>query len=165
MCTALDVPVFVKEVGWGISGEVAKRLVEAGVAGIDVAGAGGTCWSEVERLRSDDAIRAKVAKDFAAWGIPTAESIRLVRKAAPDVTLIASGGIRTGIDVAKALALGADVAGMASPLLKAANESAESVVKLLDEVIEGLRIAMFCIGARTVAELKDSPNLKRRGGG
>jgi isopentenyl-diphosphate delta-isomerase len=163
VCAALEAPVFVKEVGWGISDATARRLVEAGVAGIDVAGAGGTCWSEVERLRADDQKLANVAEAFAGWGIPTAESIRLVRQIAPELPLIASGGIRTGVDVAKALALGADIAGIAAPLLKAANESAERALSFIDEVVEGLRIAMFCAGIGRIDELKGTPNLKRRG--
>lgn len=164
VCASLDVPVLVKEVGWGISDAVARRLVEAGVAGIDVAGAGGTCWSEVERLRSDGAMPANVARAFTGWGIPTAESIRLVRQAAPEVALVASGGVTTGVDVAKALALGAHVAGFAAPLLKAANESPESAAAHLRQVVEELRLAMFCTGARSIVDLRDSPYLKRRGG-
>ena len=163
VCSALEVPVFVKEVGWGIFGPVAACLAEAGVAGIDVAGAGGACWSEVERLRAPNEAKANVARAFSSWGIPTAQCIRMVREAAPGVVLVASGGVRTGVDVAKALALGADVAGIASPLLKAANVSAECAVAYLQEVIEGLRIAMFCIGAQGIDELKDSPHLRRRG--
>ena len=163
MCAALDVPVLVKEVGWGMSDATARRLVEAGVAGIDVAGAGGTCWSEVERLRAPDESRANVAAAFSTWGIPTAESIRLVRLAAPDIPLVASGGIRTGVDVAKSLALGADMAGIAGPLLKAANDSAESVLSFINGVTEELRIAMLCAGIPTIGELKGSPNLRRRG--
>jgi isopentenyl-diphosphate Delta-isomerase len=162
VCAALDVPVFVKEVGCGISDAAARRLVQAGVAGIDVAGAGGTCWSEVERLRAPNESRANVAAAFSTWGIPTAESIRLVRLAAPDIPLVASGGIRTGVEVAKALALGADMAGIAAPLLKAANDSAESALGFINEVTEELRIAMFCTGIQTIAELKGSPNLRRR---
>jgi isopentenyl-diphosphate delta-isomerase len=163
VCAALDAPVFVKEVGWGISDATARRLVEAGVAGIDVAGAGGTCWSEVERLRADDQKLANVAEAFAGWGIPTAESIRLVRQIAPELPLVASGGIRSGVDVAKALALGADIAGIAAPLLKAANESAERALSFIDEVVEGLRIAMFCAGIGSIDALKGTPSLKRRG--
>jgi isopentenyl-diphosphate delta-isomerase len=86
----------------------------------------------------------------------------MVRRGAPGLTLIASGGIRTGPDVAKAIALGADAAGMATPLLKAANISAESVRAVLRGVIEGLRIAMFCVGASRLNELKGSPWLKKK---
>jgi isopentenyl-diphosphate delta-isomerase len=163
ICGALEAPVFIKEVGWGISDAAARRLIEAGVAGIDVAGAGGTCWSEIERLRASDEKRANVAGAFTGWGISTAESIRLVRQVAPNLPLIASGGIRTGVDVAKVLALGADVAGIAAPLLKAANVSAECALDFIDEVNDGLRIAMFCAGIDSIDELKGTANLKRRG--
>ncbi|MBM3275873.1 MAG: type 2 isopentenyl-diphosphate Delta-isomerase, partial [Candidatus Sericytochromatia bacterium] len=101
------VPVVVKEVGFGLSGEDARLLRDAGVAILDVAGTGGTSWALVEGYRHPDAMWKKVALTFGDWGIPTCESIRLCREAAPDVPIIASGGIRNGIDVAKALALGA----------------------------------------------------------
>lgn len=165
ICQALPVPVIVKEVGWGVCGDVAGKLASAGVAGIDVAGAGGTSWSEVERHRADSQWRNNIAASFASWGIPTAESIRMVRQAAPGLSLIASGGIRTGLDASKALALGADAVGIATPLLRAANLSAESVIETLREIIEGLRLAMFCTGVSCLAELKNSPLLRRRPGG
>lgn len=162
VCRHLPVPVMVKEVGWGISEEVARRLAQAGVAAIDVAGAGGTSWSEVERYRTSNEMMKNVAAAFAQWGIPTADSIRMARRGAPDVALIASGGIRTGVDVAKAIALGADGAALATPLLKAANASWGTVREKLDEIIEELRITMFCIGARNLRELKETPNLRER---
>jgi isopentenyl-diphosphate delta-isomerase len=162
VCHGLSVPVIVKEVGWGISEEVAHRLARAGVAGIDVAGAGGTSWSEVERCRASNEAMKDIAAAFAQWGIPTADSIRMARKGAPEVTLIASGGIRTGVDVAKAIALGADGAALATPLLKAANASSEAVMEKLNEIIQELRIAMFCIGSRKLRELKGTPYLRER---
>ncbi len=162
VCHHLAVPVMMKEVGWGISEEVARKLAQAGVAGIDVAGAGGTSWSEVERYRASSEAMKNVAAAFAQWGIPTADSIRMARKGAPRVALIASGGIRTGVDVAKAVALGADGAALATPLLKAANGSWEAVVEKLDEIIGELRITMLCIGARNLRELKETPHLRER---
>lgn len=162
VCIKLPVPVIVREVGCGISGKVAHELAEAGVAGIDVAGAGGTSWSEIERRRAPSERTNRIAATFASWGIPTAESIEMVRRGAPKLTLIASGGIRTGVDVAKVIALGADAAGIAAPLLKAANISVETVMVTLQEVIEELRISMFCIGAASLRDLKHSPFLKRR---
>lgn len=162
VCRHLPVPVMVKEVGWGISEEVARSLARAGVAGIDVAGAGGTSWSEVERYRASSEAMKNVAAAFAQWGIPTADSIRMARRGAPDVALIASGGIRTGVDVAKAIALGADGAALATPLLKAANASWGTVREKLDEIIEELRITMFCIGARNLRELKETRHLRER---
>jgi len=165
VCRELTVPVIVKEVGWGISEGVARRLCEAGVAGIDVAGAGGTSWSEVERYRAQGESSNRIAAAFASWGIPTAESIVMARHGAPETTIIASGGIRTGLDVAKAIALGADAAGMAAPLLKAANSSAEAAIATIQEVVEGIRISMFCIGAGSLKELKGSPLLQRKSRG
>jgi isopentenyl-diphosphate Delta-isomerase len=161
VCVELPVPVIVKEVGCGISAEVAAQLVQAGVAGIDIAGAGGTCWSEIERMRITDDLGAKVAGAFAGWGIPTAESLIAVRQVAPRLPVIASGGIRSGLDIAKAIALGADAAGLGWPLLKLAAESTEEVAKYLQESISVLKIAMFCIGAPNIAQLKFSPLLRK----
>lgn len=161
VCRALSIPVVIKEVGWGISEAVAQRLCEAGVAAIDVAGAGGTSWSEVERHRAGSALGRRVAASFASWGIGTAESLAAVRRAAPTLPVFASGGIRNGIDVAKAVALGASLAGLASPVLRAAVISADAVVEELAATIEELRIAMFCVGAGSLADLKDTSHLKQ----
>ena len=139
VCHKLPVPVIVKEVGCGISEDAARKLASAGVAGIEVSGAGGTSWSEVERHRNHGQISHDVAASFAAWGIPTAESIKMVRQGAPNLNIIASGGIRTGLDVAKSIALGADAAGIATSLLKAATDSAESVIEVLQEVHRGAK--------------------------
>jgi len=160
VCRKLSVPVIVKEVGWGISEEVARRLADCGVAAIDVAGAGGTSWSEVEMHRAESETARRIAAAFADWGIPTAESIQMVRRAAPGVTLIASGGIRTGVEAAKAIALGADAVALATPFLKPATVSPEAVGEKVREILEQLRTAMFCIGARNVQELKSAPLLK-----
>jgi len=157
VCRGLSVPVIVKEVGWGISEEVARRLADASVAAIDVAGAGGTSWSEVERHRVVSESSRRIAAAFADWGIPTAVSIQMVRRAAPDVTLIASGGIRTGVEAAKAIALGADAAALATPFLKPATVSPEAVGEKIGEILEQLRTAMFCVGARDLQELKSVP--------
>ena len=162
VCGELNVPVLIKEVGWGISESVARRLARAGVAGIEVAGAGGTVWSEVERLRVGNKISQNLTDAFASWGIPTAESIKMVQRGAPGLPLIASGGIRHGLDIAKAIALGADAVGLAAPLLKVANLSSEAVIEALEELAEGLRLAMFCSGAPDVNVLKCSPYLRVR---
>jgi isopentenyl-diphosphate Delta-isomerase len=154
VCRALEVPVIVKEVGWGISARVAQQLAEAGVAAIDVAGAGGTSWSEVEHHRAPTPLRRRISGTFIAWGIPTAESLLMARQGAPGLPLIASGGLRHGIDAAKAIALGADLAGFASPLLKAAAESEDAVHQLMGGLVEELRISMFCCGARDLAGLR-----------
>lgn len=153
ICTKLDVPVLVKEVGWGISKDVALKLVEAGVQAIDVAGAGGTSWSQVEMHRAQSESQRRLASAFVNWGIPTAEALIQIREALPEVTLIASGGLRTGMDMAKCLALGADLCGMASPFLKAAVTSEEHVVEMMQEVASELRICMFATGAPTLKDL------------
>jgi isopentenyl-diphosphate Delta-isomerase len=155
VCSGLKVPVLVKEVGYGISGDLARHLMHMGVAGIDVAGAGGTSWSEVERHRLDTESEREVAAAFAEWGIPTAESIMSVRDVLPEITLIGSGGIRTGIDVAKVLALGADAAGMAGALLRPATISADAVTAKLQQITEQLRVAIFCTGWRSIADLSN----------
>jgi isopentenyl-diphosphate delta-isomerase len=160
VCRHLSVPVMVKEVGWGISEEVARKLASAGVAAIDVAGAGGTSWSQVEMHRTNDELTRQIAADFADWGIPTADSLCLARRGAPQTALIASGGIYMGIEVAKAVALGADAAALATPFLRMANLSAEAVGQKIYEIAEELRTAMFCIGAADLEALKDTPFLK-----
>ena len=149
----LGVPVIVKEVGWGMSKETVKRLLEAGVSAIDVAGAGGTSWSQVEMYRIDDPYRAQTAGAFVDWGIPTAESIRNVREIDDHIPVFASGGLRNGIDIAKCLALGANLGGMAGIFLKAAYESEGTAVKTMQMIIDQIRIAMFACGTRNLPAL------------
>ncbi len=161
VCAKVGVPVIAKEVGWGFSEQAAKQLAEAGVSAIDVAGAGGTSWSEVEYHRAPDQFHAQVARCFANWGIPTADSIQYVRKAAPNLPILASGGLRDGVDVAKCIALGATVAGMAGTFLKAATESVEAVLAIEREVTAQLRIAMLCVGASNLQELAQTPLYRR----
>jgi isopentenyl-diphosphate delta-isomerase len=160
VCRALPVPVIVKEVGYGLSASVARQLAEAGVSALDVAGAGGTSWSEVERHRMQEPIHARVAAQFADWGIPTAESLRMVRKSVPHLPLIASGGLETGIEVAKCIALGADLASVAWPLLRPALLSTQAVIEVLETISQTLRLAMFCVGAPNVAALQHTPYLE-----
>ncbi|MEM6527752.1 MAG: type 2 isopentenyl-diphosphate Delta-isomerase [Chloroflexota bacterium] len=153
---ALPVPVIAKEVGWGFSVKSVQQLTEAGIQIIDVAGAGGTSWSEVEYHRAPTSFHANVAKVFADWGIPTAEAIQNVKRTAPQHTIIASGGLRSGVDVAKCMAMGASLGGLAGPFLKAADHSVEAVLQLIDELTAQLRIAMFCTGSSTIPELQDT---------
>jgi isopentenyl-diphosphate delta-isomerase len=160
VCRALPVPVVVKEVGWGLSERVARQLAEAGVAALDVAGAGGTSWSEVEARRAPTELHRRVASAFADWGLPTAETLLMARRGAPNLPIIASGGLRDGIDVAKCIALGAAAAGMAGPFLKAAAVSTEAVSEAIAEITRVLRIAMFCAGAGSIPELQATPLLK-----
>jgi isopentenyl-diphosphate delta-isomerase len=156
VCSSVGVPVIVKEVGCGISEDAARRLVSAGVSAIDVGGAGGTSWSAVEHHRARSARGRRVSEAFIDWGIPTAESIVMARRGAPEHPLIASGGLRNGLDAAKAIALGADLAGFAGPLLKAAALGETEIVDCLASIIDELRIALFCSGARTLTHLKDA---------
>lgn len=154
ICQQINQPVIVKEVGWGISAEVAIKLVNCGVAAIDVAGAGGTSWSEVEKFRHTDESLYRIASRFNDWGIPTAKAIQDVHQALPDTPVIASGGLRSGLDLAKSIALGASLGGYAGRLLKAATVSGEEVVKLLDEIILEMKVAMFAAGASNLMELQ-----------
>lgn len=157
VCRDLDVPVIAKEVGWGFSREAARQLADAGVAAIDVAGAGGTSWSQVEMYRAPTARHARVAGAFIDWGIPTATSIQLCRKGAPNLPIFASGGIKDGIDVAKSIALGATLAGLAGDFLRAADEfGAQGVVELAGAITDELRVAMFCSGAADLDALRQT---------
>lgn len=163
LAQALDVPLVVKEVGAGLSATVARRLCDAGVSLIDVAGAGGTSWAAVEAARAATPRQAAVARAFADWGIPTASAIVGVRSACPEATVIGSGGIRNGIDVAKAIRLGADVVGQAAGVLEAAVDSPDAVVAHFSTVIDQLRIACFCTGSADLAALRRAPLLTRAG--
>ena len=154
VCERAGVPVVVKEVGWGIADDLVRKLFDAGVSAVDVAGAGGTSWSEVERHRLAEPWRARVAAAFAGWGIPTAQCLQAARAIAPEGLLFASGGLRDGMDVAKAIALGADLAGMAGPFLRAAADGHDAAVERAREITEVLRIVMFATGARTLADLR-----------
>ena len=164
VCREVGVPVIVKEVGWGISADTARVLWEAGVSAVDVAGAGGTSWSQVELHRIPTERGRLVAEAFADWGIPTAEAVvSILRAGVPEGRRVfASGGVRNGIDAAKALALGADAAGIARPFLKAAAMSAEDTVELGKVLRDQLRIAMFSIGAANLAQLRGTPHLVER---
>lgn len=148
------VPVIAKEVGWGISPRAARDLANAGVAAIDVAGAGGTSWSQVEMFRARNDVQRRIAEAFVDWGIPTADSIRYVREAAPGVIVFASGGLKNGVDGAKCLALGATLFGMARPFLRAATVSPEAVADEIAVILGQLRAVMLCTGARDLAALR-----------
>jgi isopentenyl-diphosphate delta-isomerase len=152
--------LLVKETGCGISPEVARRLVECGVKSLDVSGLGGTSWVRVEQLRSSGVAR-EVGAQFSSWGIPTAAAIASVRKVVPaDVKLVASGGMRTGLDVAKALALGADLGGMALPLFRAHQEGGVAGVRVaLQTVITALQQALALTGSRSVGQLRAKPRV------
>lgn len=164
VCRDLPVPIIAKEVGWGISGKTARQLANAGVAAIDVAGAGGTSWSQVEMFRAQDDISRRVASYFRNWGIPTAASLVAVREATPHLPIIASGGLRNGLDVAKTIALGAKLGGIAGPFLRAAVDSTAAVADLIEELTRTLRIAMFAAGAKDITELQTTRLVKQNPG-
>ena len=162
LCDKLSVPVVVKEVGNGIAGTIAQKLIAAGVAAIDVAGAGGTSWAKVESERAQDHKQRRLGATFADWGIPTAECITAVRAISPDIPLIASGGLRDGLEIAKTIALGADLSGLAFPFLQAASESEEALYALADVLIAEITTVLFCTGNATLADLKQSDTLCRQ---
>ena len=154
VCRSLSVPVIAKEVGWGISKRAARQLAEAGVAAIDVAGAGGTSWTQVEMHRAKNESEARLAAAFIDWGIPTTQSILNVKESAPDVAIFASGGLRDGLDIAKCIALGATLGGMASPFLKAAVRSIEDTIQAINEIRRQMQVCMFATGAGDLENLR-----------
>jgi isopentenyl-diphosphate delta-isomerase len=154
VCKTLSVPVIVKEVGWGFAEEDVRLLADSGIAAIDVAGAGGTSWSQVEMYRAETASQRRLAAAFIDWGIPTSESILNVKRVAPEMIVFASGGLRTGIDIAKSVALGASLGGMAGPFLKAAVHSAEATVQTINEIKREIQVCMFAAGIGNITDLQ-----------
>jgi isopentenyl-diphosphate Delta-isomerase len=161
ICAVLKVPVIVKEVGWGISVSTAQALIRAGVAALDIAGAGGTSWSQVEYHRCNTSADRSVAAAFRDWGIPTATALIDLRQNLPNTPLIASGGVTNGVKIALTLALGADIAGIALPLLAPAVSSQDELDEQIQVVIRQLRIALFCTGSRTPVDIRRDGVLSR----
>ena len=175
LAKVLPVPIVAKEVGNGISAVMARRLIEAGVAAIDVAGAGGTSWARVESERARDARQRRLGNTFADWGIPTAECLTSIRSdfcsrpasasdsqtPSPSVPLIASGGLRNGLEAAKAIALGADLVGMALPFLQAASQSETALAELSEALIAELTTVLFCTGSKSLRALRQPGVIKR----
>lgn len=156
LIATIGVPVVIKEVGFGISAEMAVLARDMGAAAIDVGGGGGTSWARIEGLRAEDRERQAMGETFRRWGISTGEAVAECRAAlGPDFPIIATGGVRNGVDVARALALGADLAGMALPFFRAADDSEESTRALARRILEELRIAMLCSGAGGLGGLRD----------
>lgn len=153
VCKKIEVPVIAKEVGWGISERTAKLLTECGVSAIDVAGAGGTSWSQVEMHRAPDEFTRQLAATFVGWGIPTADSILNVKKTVPEMTIFASGGIKDGLDIAKCIALGATLGGMAGQFLKAAAVSTEKVIEMMKLTKRQIEVTMFAAGVEKLEGL------------
>ncbi len=156
VCQQLSVPVIIKEVGNGISASTAQQLIAAGVSGIDVAGAGGTSWAKVESERAQTALQRRLGETFGDWGIPTTECITTIRQIAPTLPLIASGGVRNGLDIAKAIALGADVAGLALPFLQAADTSTAAVTELVQILKAEIQTVLFCTGNINLLALRQA---------
>ena len=154
VCKKIEVPVIAKEVGWGISEKTAKLLADCGVSAIDVAGAGGTSWSQVEMHRAPDEFTRQLAATFVGWGIPTADSILNVKKAVPDMTIFASGGLKDGLDIAKCIALGATLGGMAGQFLKAAAVSTERAIEMMKLTKRQIEVTMFACGVETLEGLQ-----------
>ncbi|HMD88577.1 MAG TPA: type 2 isopentenyl-diphosphate Delta-isomerase [Anaerolineaceae bacterium] len=163
VCRHLNVPVIAKEVGWGLSQTAARLLENAGVAAIDVAGAGGTSWSQVEMYRNKDEHQARIAAVFRDWGISTSDSIQTVHAVAPEMVIFASGGLRNGIDIAKCIALGARLGGIAGPFLKSAIVSIDETLKVIDEIQQEMAICMFAVGAANLAQLQLTTLIKDPG--
>ena len=153
----IPVPIIVKEVGNGVSSELVQRLKDIGVAAVDIAGSGGTSWSEVEAYRQVDPVIKGIAHNFSAWGIPTAKALVDAKKVVPDFPIFASGGIRTGIDVAKAIRLGAEICGIAAPVLASAAHNSRALQNNIKGVIEELKIASFCTGSKDISSLRVAP--------
>ena len=148
------IPVFVREVGFGLSQETVRKLLDCGVAGLDCAGAGGTSWAKVEAICAKTERRRVMGNVFGEWGIPTATSIKNVRSVSDRIPLIATGGLRSGVDVARAIALGAYIGSMARPFLVAANQGDDAVDAFVEQILTELRICMFGVGAPDVRALQ-----------
>ena len=160
VCKTLEVPVIIKEVGWGFSRQAAVQLKNAGVSALDVAGAGGTSWTEVEMHRAETDPQRKIASAFVDWGIPTAETVQIVHSAVPELPLFASGGLRNGVDIAKCITLGAVMGGLAGPFLKAAVHSPQAVITEINRIKKEIQLAMFAAGVSDLDSLSRSQLIK-----
>jgi len=154
-----DIPLVLKETGAGISGETAAQIQRAGAKGIDVAGAGGTSWAAVEYFRAVQAgnrLQQTLGKTFREWGIPTCVSV-VEASRSTNLTVIASGGLRNGLHIAKSIALGASAGGVALPLLVATMRGKKSLEEVAVSLVEELKTAMFLVGARSLKDLRSVP--------
>ncbi|MDR2681733.1 MAG: type 2 isopentenyl-diphosphate Delta-isomerase [Holosporaceae bacterium] len=162
VCKKLDTPVIVKEVGYGISASVAKKLADVGVYAIETAGGCSISWSELETIKTNDIVLKKAAEAFANWGNPTTECIKSIAENVGKVKIIASGGIDTGVKMAKSIALGADLCGIASAFLKKVMESRSECENFVETLSFELKVAMFCVGCQNVQQLKSAKIVKVR---
>jgi isopentenyl-diphosphate delta-isomerase len=160
ICSSMTCPVIVKEIGYGISASVAKKLQDIGVYGVDVAGAGAVSWSTLESKRSEDIVVKNASNAFVDWGNSTAACIESVAEIRNKMKIIASGGVRTGVDIAKAIALGADICSNASDFLQKIMISHADCENFVESVILELRIAMLCVGCKNIQELRSAKLLK-----
>ncbi|WP_456276574.1 type 2 isopentenyl-diphosphate Delta-isomerase [Bacillus sp. AK128] len=161
LCQSFHLPIGVKEVGWGINGKLAHQLFDIGISFIDVAGAGGTSWSQVEKFRSTDPLKRAVADAISGFGIPTSECLLDIKQHEHTGTIIASGGLTNGVEAAKAIALGADLAGFGRSILAEAVTSERALIERFTQTEYELKAAMFSIGASSINELKNTSSIKR----
>jgi len=159
VCERLAVPIMIKEVGCGISPNTCLRLKDAGVAAIDIGGRGGTSWGYIEGLRSASQETQNLGETFRDWGIPTAYSLAAVRSQLKDFPLVATGGIRDGLTIAKAIAIGANLAGIGLPLLRAALRSEEAPLQILETLVRGLKVTMLATGSESLSQLEQHLSL------
>lgn len=157
----VDVPVFAREVGFGLTTSDVRRLLDAGIQGVDCAGGGGTSWTLLEGRVAESDTHRRLGDVFAAWGLTTPEAVLEVRAADAEMPVVASGGVRSGLDVMRLVALGANVAGMASPVLKAAAESEAACLSFMKTVLAEIRAAMFGVGTATLSQFLASPRVYR----
>jgi len=158
-CATLSVPVIIKEVGSGIGPSSAQRLIDVGVSWIEIAGRGGTSWASIESARIQQTREQQIAAPFINWGMDTAQLIPQVRSQSSQLGLIASGGLRDGLDIARSLRLGANMTAMAQPFLQPALESTEAVIEKIEILREQLRWAMFLTGSKNLKKLQSAPLL------
>ncbi|MDR1361622.1 MAG: type 2 isopentenyl-diphosphate Delta-isomerase [Holosporaceae bacterium] len=154
ICAKLDAPVVIKEVGYGISAELAKKLADVGVYAVDIAGSGSISWGDVEGKKSNDIVKNSVSKVFAHWGNSTAQCLEEIAKNVKNIKIIASGGIKNGIDMAKSIAMGAEFCGNASEFLRRVVLSRSESEIFVESLALELKAAMFCLGCKNIAELR-----------
>lgn len=166
VCSEIGVPVILKETGCGFSRSTLTRLASVGIAAIDVSGLGGTHWGRIEGSRAAQSeagwVQAQAARTYANWGEPTADSVLAARQGLSGVEIWASGGVRSGLDAAKLIALGADRIGYAQPALQAAIEGPEQLRKWMELQEYELRVALFCTGSASPKALRGKEKAWRK---